>query len=479
MKKDFTGIIDIVRVAPQETMTTHSQSNMSLSNRILTWANQQSSTFSGLKQALHTFVRILLITAREFRKNELSLRASALTYTILLSLVPMLAMSTALIKGLGGDNQLQQVVYGYIEALEQSSNTTEPAPSQFDGTTATETANKDNTSTTLTAHIRSAADKLFDYVDKTDFTTLGSIGVLIMLITIIIVFDTIEKAMNTIWQVQSGRSALRKVTDYLAVLVLMPVAINIGFAATTVIKSPTLLARIEPFLPVIRLQSIFLLLPILFITLALSISYMIFPNTRVRSLPAFIGALLAGSLWFITQNIYISLQIGVSNYNAIYGSFATLPLFLIWLYLGWIFILTGAQVAFACQTHHSYQLLAIVPTPAQQLSAAFDITNQVFLFFDKQQRLTVKMLPELCSGHMPSLLASTLEQLFAAGIIHIESKNQSIFPTLPAEKLNKGAIVKAILGTNASNTEGGRQSRRAIEAASQVLPLNFQEDQNR
>lgn len=427
-----------------------------------------------MTQALHTFVRVFLITAREFHKNELSLRASALTYTILLSLVPMLAMSTALIKGFGGDNRLQQVVYGYIDTLEQSSNTTDSAASQLTGTTAIESDNKDNISTTLTAHLRSAADKLFDYVDKTDFTTLGSIGVLVMLITIIMVFDTIEKAMNTIWQVQSGRSALRKVADYLAVLVLMPIAINISFAATTIIKNPTLLARIEPFLPVLRLQSIFLLLlPILFITMALSISYMVFPNTRVRSLPAFIGALLAGFLWFITQNIYISLQIGVSNYNAIYGSFATLPLFLIWLYLGWIFILTGAQVAFACQTRHGYQLFAIPPTPAQQLSAAFDITHQIFLFFDKQQRLTVKMLPDLCPGHMPSLLASTLDQLLAANIIHFESKSRSLFPTLPAEKLDPGSIVKAILGTDTSDTEGGRQSQRALEAASQEVSADL------
>ncbi|MFH2123924.1 MAG: YihY/virulence factor BrkB family protein [Pseudomonadota bacterium] len=460
-------------------MSTHSQSKISLHYRLLTWADQQNATSSGLKQALHTFVRVLLITAREFHKNELSLRASALTYTILLSLVPMLAMSTALIKGFGGDNQLQQVVYGYIEALEQSSNTPEPDLSRFDQTTATETDAKETPGATLTAHLRSAADKLFDYVDKTDFTTLGTIGVFVMLITIIMVFDTIEKAMNTIWQVQSGRSALRKITDYLAVLVLMPIAVNISFAATTIIKNPTLLARIEPFLPVIRLQNIFLLLlPILFITLALSISYMVFPNTRVRSLPAFIGALLAGSLWFITQNIYISLQIGVSNYNAIYGSFATLPLFLVWLYLGWIFILTGAQVAFACQTYHGYQLLTRIATPAQQLSAAFDITHQVFLFFDKQQRLTVKMLTELCPGHMPTLLASTLKQLLAADIIHIESKSQSLFPTLPAEKLDQGAIVRAILGTNSPDTEGGRQSRRSLEAATQAAASDLPENQN-
>lgn len=454
-------------------MTTHSNNKPSLTSRIVTWADQPRTAAAGPKRALHTFMRVLLITAREFHRNELALRSSALTYTILLSLVPMLAMSTALVKGLGGNNQLRQVVYGYIDTLEQNPVPTAPNPSQIGGAPASEMT------TSLTVHLRSAADKLFDYVDKTDFTTLGSIGVLVMLITIILVFDTIEQAMNTIWKVPSGRTALRKVTDYLALLILMPVAINIGFAATTVIKNPTLLSIIEPFLPVIWLQTFFLLLlPILFITLALTISYIVFPNTRVHTIPAFIGAILAGSLWFITQNIYISLQLGVSNYNAIYGSFATLPLFLVWLYLGWIFILTGAQVAFACQTRNSYQLLQATPTPAEQLSAAFDIVHQVFASFDKQQRITVKMLPDLCPGQRPSLLSSTMNQLIVAGIIHIENKRQWLFPALPAIKLTQETIVKAILGIDTPDTEGGRQSRRAIEAASQTLPLTFEENQN-
>ncbi|MDO9041855.1 MAG: YihY/virulence factor BrkB family protein [Desulfocapsaceae bacterium] len=450
----------------------------SLTSRLLTWADQSSTLQVGPRQAFHTFVRVLLITAREFRKNELPLRASALTYITLLSLVPLLAMSTALVKEIGGDNHLRQVVYGYIDTLEHNPTTTERAPSQVEAAPAAAPGNTDETTANLTAHLRSAADKIFNYVDKTDFTTLGSIGVLVMLITIIMVFVTIEMAMNAIWQVHSGRSALRKIIDYLALLILMPLAINIGFAATTVIKNPTLLDKIEPFLPVIWLQTSFLLLlPILSITLAFSISYILFPNTRVHPLPALIGALFAGPLWFITQNIFISLQIGVSNYNAIYGSFATLPLFLVWLYFGWIFILSGAQVAFACQARHSYQLLPAPPTPAQQLSAAFDIAHQVFLFFGRQQTLTADMLPDLCPGHIPSLLSSTINQLLSAGIIHIEDKKQHLLPTLPAENLSQGTLVKAILGTDTPDTEGGRQTQCAIEAASQALPLSFQETQ--
>ncbi len=265
-------------------------------------------------QVYHSFIRVFLIAIREFRRNELALRASALTYTVLLSLVPLLAVSTALVKGIGGGNHLQQIVYDYIDTLEQGTG----GASAVTVTAEADNAGQDPISASLTSHLRSAANKLFAYVDQTDFTTLGSIGVLVMLITIIMVFDTIEKAMNTIWQVPSGRSALRKITDYLALLILMPVAINSGFAATTVLKNPVLLSQVEPFLPVIWLHTSFLLLlPILFITLALAMCYMVFPNTKVRPLPAFIGALLAAIFWFITQNIFVTLQIGVSNYNTI------------------------------------------------------------------------------------------------------------------------------------------------------------------
>ncbi len=455
-------------------------SSQGIFRRILSWADQTNGTPAGFKSLFRTFVRIVLITARGFQRNELALRAGALTYTILLSLVPLLAMSTSLVKGLGGDNHLRQIVYEYIDTLEQNTTPAPPAISRMAAEPATEIDSTEERAATLTTHLRSATDKLFNYVDKTNFTALGSIGVLFMLITIIMVFDTIEQAMNTIWQVQAGRSTLRKITDYLALLILMPFAMNIGFAATTIIKNPVLLARIKPFLP--GLETIFLpvflfLLPILSITLALAIIYMVFPNTRVRPAPACIGALFAGSLWFATQNIYIGLQIGVSNYNAIYGSFATLPLFLLWLYLGWIFILTGAQVAFACQIRRNYQLIPLPPMPAEQLSAAFDILHQVFSSFDRQQPLTGAMLPGLCPQYPPPLLLSTTNLLLAADIIHGKDKQQRLFPSIPAAELTRAIIVKAILGANTPDTEGGRQSRQILEAAQKARTESSAEEQ--
>jgi len=463
-------------------MGSEKQPPQSITRRILAWADQPDSVSPGSKQPFRTFIRILLITAWGFHRNELALRAGALTYTILLSLVPLLAMSTSLAKGLGGDNHLRQVVYEYIDTLEHTTFSSAPAIPETNVETWTENERHAEADATLTAHLRSAADSLFNYVDKTDFTTLGSIGVVIMLITIIMVFDTIEQAMNTIWQVQAGRSLLRKFTDYMALMILMPVAINIGFAATTMLKNPLLLLWLKPFLP--GLETIFLpvsllLLPILSISVTLAITYMVFPNTRVRPAPACIGALFAGSLWFGAQNIYISLQIGVSNYNAIYGSFATLPLFLVWLYLGWIFILTGAQVAFACQTRHSYQLLPLPTTPAKQLSAAFDIVHHIFLFFDRHQPVTRRMLPELCPEYPPPLLTAATEQLLAAGIIHSDDKQQRLFPSIAAADLHQGAIVEAILGGNTPDTKGGQQSRHALEAANQALPESFLPEEKR
>ncbi len=440
----------------------YTEAMTSLFHRLESWAASPCHQH----QICHSVVRVLLITIREFRRNELALRASALTYTVLLSLVPLLAMSTALVKGVGGGNHLQQVVYDYIDTLEQGAGRGS-ASAVGAGDAGAE---KEGGAVTLTSHLRAAADKLFAYVDQTDFTTLGSIGVLLMLITIIMVFDTIEKAMNTIWQVSAGRSAMRKMTDYLALLILMPVAINSGFAATTVLKNPGLLAWITPFLPVSWLHTtLLLLLPVVCIALALMLCYMVFPNTKVQILPALTGGVLAAIFWFITQNVFVSLQVGVSNYNTIYGSFATLPLFLTWSYLGWIFILTGAQIAFACQSYRHYHLSPAPVTPMIILSAALDIVTQITCFFAQQQPVTVAMLPALCPEYSQAALSQALDHLLAADIVHEEPKQRRVFLSMPVTEFQPGLVVKTVLGTELPVTEGGRHSQRALEAASRAL----------
>lgn len=343
---------------------------------------------------LRYLLRLLLITLRQFNRNDLSLRSGALTYAILLSMVPMLAMSTAVVKGLGGGDQLRKAAYSYLETLEKVQKPTE----LIEGTSPQ--AEENLSEANLTDHLRSATDQLFDYVDKTNFATLGTFGVIGILLSVLMVLGNIETAMNSIWQVTASRPILRKIADYLTLLILLPLSINLAFASSAFIKNPKLALKIDLYIPLDWIQALILqALPIFFITISFYVMYIFFPNTKVKTLPALVGATIAACCWLFIQNIYITMQIGVAKYNAIYGSFATVPLFLVWIYLSWIFILAGAQIAYAIQSEKNFNINKQKTSPSIQLSAAFDIMEEVFRAFTNGDNLSQKNL----SIHFPPI----------------------------------------------------------------------------
>ena len=456
------------------------KTHSSTTERLLNWANSPLHHDSSQLRTIHTLLRILLITCKEFSSNTLNIRASALTYTILLSLVPMLAMSTAVVKGLGGGDELRQVVYSYLDTLEETTPLTNLGIPELLETSPDEISLHTDQDTTarqadgqLTDQFRAAADQMFTYVDNTDFATLGTIGVLGVLFSAILVLSNIELSMNTIWHVSSGRSILRKVTDYLSFLILMPLSINFGFAANAVLKNDDLLDKVLDFLPGPWIETgLLFFVPLFFITMTLFLIYIFFPNTKVKLGPALIGALFAGILWFLTQNVYIGLQIGVSKYNAIYGSFATLPLFLVWMFLGWLFILGGAQLAFACQQHRSYQLKKLNHSPLEQLSAAFDILNITYDFYANKTKLQKKEFPGHCPAYPAPLLFSCLEKLLSSQIV-ISSEKGQILPSGPAEKLNYQEIFSSIIGNSVPETLGGKTTMELIRQAKPLLEKDF------
>ncbi len=414
---------------------------------LLAWADRKISNPSLLNSAIRRLLRIILITVEGFNSNDLSLRSSALTYTVLLSLVPMLAMSTAVVKGLGGGDQLREAAYTYIATLEKTAPKERSALSEE----------------RLTDHLRSAADKLFDYVDRTNFATLGTIGMIGILLSVILVLSHIESAMNAIWKVQNGRSIGRKIADYLTLLILMPISINVAFAASAFLANPQLASKVDKVIPVIWLQTFLLqLLPVFFIALTLYALYIFFPNTKVKNLPAAFGAILAAFLWFGMQNVYITLQVGVAKYNAIYGSFATLPLFLIWMYLGWMFILAGAQITFAMQNEKTYRLHKTPAKPSQNLAAAFDIINLTYTSFEQKTVLTTSDICHKLPEYPETVLEEVIAQLQGAGIIHLSQSNQQILPAEPVKNFDNQTVVDIILGTDVPDTRGGNQSLQTI-----------------
>jgi|GEM_PF-207278 len=462
-------------------------------NALKTWVDTPAETGGALAGLLRKVVRVVLIMFSELRNNDLALRSGALTYTVLLSLVPLLAMSTAVVKGLGGGDQLRDVAYGYIDSITPGNG----SPKSFDaepnspdsrlqtaknaadtGTEAAITAPESVTpeapgadtvsSAGMAGHMRSAVDKLFNYVDNTNFATLGTFGVVGILLSVILVLGNIEMAMNSIWHVESSRSIIRKVSDYLTMLILMPISINVAFAASAFLKNPTLASKFEILFPVQWLETVILkLIPIFFIALTLYVIYIFFPNTKVRTLPATIGAVLAATLWFVVQNAYITLQVGVSKYNAIYGSFATLPLFLIWMYLGWLFILGGAQVAYACQYVNNYSLRRGTSSPAQKLGAAFDVMDEVTASYQSHQKVTVDRLADKLSIYRAHLIDEVVADLQKAELLYLTAAQEQL---LPAGNYSKQMIVDAILGTETADTSGGQSSRMIVQGAATLIP---------
>ncbi len=387
-----------------------------------------------LNTVLRPLIRLLLIGIGEFQRNELSLRASALTYTVLLSLVPFLALSTAVIKGLGGDDQMRQLAYSYVNSLEQAEPEGQaklPEPGEIKTAPAGEGAEeaKGEPPARLTEHLHDALEQIFDYVDRTDFATLGSLGMAGILLSVLLVLNHIEAAMNAIWKVERGRTLLRKFADYIALLIVLPIAGNIAFAAAAFLESPALAAWLTVLIPFAWLHTLLLkMVPVLVIALVLYAIYIFFPNTKVETPPALCSATLAAIGWFSLQNLYISLQVGVANYNAIYGSFASLPLFLVWVYLGWLFILGGAQMAFAWQHRQSFQLLPPSSDPALRLACAMAILARVRAALAAGKGLQRQELAESIDDYPTQLSLQIIDELTDAGHLHLSQRDNRLLP---------------------------------------------------
>ena len=275
---------------------------------------------SGVKRSLYRQLRIIYFAVKGFIDNGCFLLASALTYSTLLSLVPLLALMFSILKGLGVQNRLEPLL------LERLSAGSEEVVSQIIG-----------------------------YIDRTDVKALGALGLFGLLATAISVIGNIELALSRIWGVQRTRSLGRKFSDYLSVLLTCPILFAAALGATSSIQHVGLVQTILE-LPGVSYLVLFLaiLSPYLLMWIALTFIYSYLPNTTVRLRSALFGGVIAGTLWQFAQWGYIHFQVGVAKYNAIYGAFAQLPIFLVWLYLGWNIVLLGAVITFAHQNIRGY-----------------------------------------------------------------------------------------------------------------------------
>ncbi len=460
------------------------------------WAFRTRTGENTLAALVRCWFRVIFIMFHEFSAAAISLRAAALTYSIVLSLVPLLAMSTAILKGIGGGDQLRVAAYRLIDQLEPAPAAIPPAaapqvepaaPASQESVqvpmessaappAATEPAGReglnDQRPRELTRDLRQAVDTIFNYVDRTNFAAIGAFGIVGLLLTIILVMSTVEDAMNAIWHTDQGRSLLRKVMDYLALLLLLPISINAAIAGEAALASPQIMAQIQTVIPSLWLVNTLLkLLPFLFVLFSLTVMYMFFPSVRVTTSAALTGAFFAGVFWFLGQKLYLVLQIGVAKYNAIYGSFATVPLFLIWAQLGWTFILLGASLAYAVQNRNQYRLPGETISPQHQLQLAFDVLQVIYTNFALKKRTTVAKLTTALKGEQPGDILATADSLVQAGFLLRTNTGRPVYlPTAPAETLEARDVIRQVLGSETIPTPGGQLAGTAISAAAEAIP---------
>lgn len=252
------------------------------------------------------------------RNRGLSL-ASSLGYTTVLSLVPFLAVAFSVSKGFG----------------------------IYEGPFLRDVLMR------LFAEKADVVDAVLGYIQNTNVKALGFIGVATLFITSMSLLSTMEEAFNIIWHAKAKRGLWSRFTNYISVILVCPVFILAAFSVTATFQNVAVIQWLREISLVNQAFTMGLkAVPMVMVIISLFILYKFLPNVKVFAIPALTGAACAGFAWQSTQALYIKYQIGVTGYNAIYGSFAQIPLLLIWLYISWLIVLAGAEIANACQNHH-------------------------------------------------------------------------------------------------------------------------------
>jgi membrane protein len=258
--------------------------------------------------------------------DKCELRASALTFYSLLSIVPVVALAFAVAKGFGVEKILGDQLMAKMQGQEE-----------------------------VAERIIGFAQS---FLENTKGGAIAGVGIALLFWTVIKVLGNVEKSFNDIWGVTTARTMGRKFADYLSIMMICPVLLIIASSVTVLLTTQvsSMLERLS-FLGYLADVLIWLLkvLPYGVIWLVFTFIYVFMPNTKVELKSALWGGILAGTIYQLVQLAYITFQIGVSNYGAIYGSFAALPLFLVWMQLSWLIVLLGAEISFAHQNVGTYE----------------------------------------------------------------------------------------------------------------------------
>ena len=388
-------------------------------------------------------VRTVILSVQGFARHHGPMRASSLTFFTLLSLVPVAAMAFGIAKGFGFERRLQHELLDKFSAQQEV--------------------------------IEQVIGFAQNMLDNTKGGMIAGIGVVVLFWAVIKMLSIIENSFNHIWGVRS-RTFIRKLSDYLTIMLVCPVLVIMSGSVTVFITSQVsaisgrfeLLQMVGPAIYV-GLK----LLPYTLIWVLFTLIYMIMPNTRVRFDGALLAGVIAGSAYQVVQAAYIDFQIILAKYNAIYGSFAALPLFLLWLQISWFIVLIGAEITHAYQNSEHVDETAVgreMSISQSRLLALIVCRHVVRLFHQGRPAQTTTQIAQAL-GYSPVLVDSLSDLLVKGNIlvkIDRESDNgQALQPARDIGNLTVNEVVAAL--EDVGNNDGLLSHLPEAEPLSETL----------
>ncbi|MDR0421621.1 MAG: YihY/virulence factor BrkB family protein [Proteiniphilum sp.] len=410
---------------------------------------QNPETLSGKKNILYDAIKTIMLTVRNVQELDIAASARSLTYRTLLSIVPLLAIIFAIARGFGIENIMESSIFSFMlggghpgeAAVVTDATKPDSATAVFGRTDATdtvsyeahETATFRNLSTGVAGDGELSAEErtreflnlLFRIIDNSLEEAKGGglfagIGILLFLYTVLILFNDIEGNLNKIWQVSRGRGIGRKVTDYTSMVLFMPVffilvnALNIfSYPQNDTLK---IIYILYPFIP--RLLDI---VPFVLMILLFTALYRFLPNTKVKFMNALIAGIIAGTAFQFFQMLYLGGQMWITRYNAIYGTFAAIPLMLLWIQMSWFIVLIGAEVSYAVQNVRKFSFEKETRHISRRYRDFFTLmiaSEIVQRFADEKPPLTADRISVRCKA--PGRLTNDiLDQLVELKIISV------------------------------------------------------------
>ena len=356
-------------------------------------------------------LRYVYALLRDLAQGGLGLRAMSLVYSTLFAIVPIMALAFVMLKAFGFDRELEPVLYEFLRPLGDNAYT--------------------------------VTERIMGFVQNLQGTLLGTIGVVFLIYSVVTMIKKVEEALNFVWEVDRPRSLGRRVTEYLVVMLIGPLVAVLTLVMLASIEGSEAIARLEGLATgdVGRLR----LAPYVLTMGLFLFVYVYMPNTRVRFVPALIGAVAAGTLWTMVGAMFTRVVVYSTKTMAIYAGFAVVLLFLLWLYLSWLILLLGAQLSFYLQ--HPEHLRAgheeIPVTGALRERLAMSVMCLLGeRFLAGGARWTVNGLAErlMVPAHVLNGVLSTLE---AQGLV-LTAEDDSVAPGRDLSAIRLSAILDAI-----------------------------------